>query len=147
MTPHPTLLSHPCSLLASLTLFPARLMRTNPWLSNGLPEQVLCISCVVQYFIYFVSLFLYIIFLQIVDVHGWAWESLSLVSSCDMILFNMPFIILSILLFLKRYHLSYLSWKYLGVFSWELTYNFNKGTNSCLINTCVTPDDLMYNFS
>lgn len=77
-------------------------MGTNPRLSDWLPGHVLCISCVVQYFIYFVFLFLYIIFLQIVLFPPGDGVRVTATRETLLILFNMHFIILSILSLLKK---------------------------------------------
>lgn len=122
------------SALLTFSIFNFNLFSSHgnrPQLSNWLPEQVLCISCVFYLFCILISILYYYIFTNsLISMGECARESLSLWSCCDMILFNMHFIILSILLFLKRYHLVIYQENtfvnFLG--SWH-TYAFNKGTN------------------
>ncbi len=146
------------SPLSILKFIPCCSHGNQPRLSNRLLEQILCISCVVQYFIYFVFLFLYIIFLQIVWFPWMSvWASLPLGSWCDIILFKMHLFLLSILFYLKqKVPFSDSSWKFMSLFSWELT--DNKGTKQmlhynmqgswwfnewihvkCIMNACCSP--------
>lgn len=129
MTPAPP--PHPCSLLASLTLFPILLMGTNPGSQSDRRNKscVFPVLCSILFILY--SYFYILYFYKLFDFHGCVSES-HCHSGAVVILFNMHFIILSILLFLETVPFSYSPWKYLRVFSWELTYTFNKGIKHML---------------